>query len=291
MEIHQVRYFLAVCEEKNFTRAAKKSNVSQPSLTRAIQMLEKEFGGNLFDRARASVEMTELGKIVLPYLQDVWRQSTKAKVAAEDFVSNRPHNLHLGIMCTIAPKLFVNLLSSFRASHPSIQINLIDGNAEMMEEKLFKMDVEAAIYCLPHRQPDPRLNYLPLFREQMMIVLPEGHPLSLRTELEMKDLASEQYVQRINCEFNKSDVTTGPQAANDTCIHKSDRDDWVLSMIASGFGYGFVPEHSINQNGLTACRLVNPECWRSIDLVTVRDRPHSPAVGALIYQAMNIQWV
>ena len=63
MELHQARYFLAVCDDLNFTRAAGKCNVSQPSLTRAIQTLEKEFGGNLFDRKRSSIELTDLGKL------------------------------------------------------------------------------------------------------------------------------------------------------------------------------------------------------------------------------------
>ena len=69
MEIHQVRYFLAVCEHLSFTEAARQCHVAQPSLTRAIQHREKEFGGNLFDR-RPKVRLTELGKLVQPYLQE-----------------------------------------------------------------------------------------------------------------------------------------------------------------------------------------------------------------------------
>jgi len=74
MELHQARYFLAVCNDLNFTRAAKRCNVSQPSLTRAIQLLEKEFGGYLFDRKRSSIELTDLGKLVRPYLEDFGAQ-------------------------------------------------------------------------------------------------------------------------------------------------------------------------------------------------------------------------
>jgi LysR family transcriptional regulator, hydrogen peroxide-inducible genes activator len=66
MEIHQIRYFLAVCEQLNFTQAARQCHVTQPSLTRAIQRLEKEFGGYLFWRERQKVELTDLGKLVRP---------------------------------------------------------------------------------------------------------------------------------------------------------------------------------------------------------------------------------
>src|SRR5882724_7842369 len=67
MEMHQVRYFLAVAEELNFTRAAEKCNVSQPSLSRAIQMLEQEFGGPLFWRERGRTHLTELGQMIRPH--------------------------------------------------------------------------------------------------------------------------------------------------------------------------------------------------------------------------------
>ena len=65
MELHQVRYFLAVCDQLNFTRAAQKCHVTQPSLTRAIQLLEKEFGGFLFHRERANIRLTELGRVLI----------------------------------------------------------------------------------------------------------------------------------------------------------------------------------------------------------------------------------
>ena len=102
MEIHQVRYFLAVCEHLNFTQAARQCHVTQPSLTRAIQHLEKEFGGYLFDR-HSKVRLTELGKLVQPYLQEAWEQAQAAKKEARDYSSKAPTKLNLAIMCTIAP--------------------------------------------------------------------------------------------------------------------------------------------------------------------------------------------
>src|SRR6266481_5625116 len=85
MELHQARYFLAVCNELNFTRAAKRCNVSQPSLTRAIQLLEKEFGDYLFDRKRSSIELTDLGRLVRPYLEEFCRTASAAKRIAREY--------------------------------------------------------------------------------------------------------------------------------------------------------------------------------------------------------------
>ena len=87
MQISQVRYFLALCEELNFTRAAKRCGVSQPSLTNAVKRLEHTLGGPLFHRDRKNVELTELGRAVRPYLTQLDQSAYKAKRKADQFLS------------------------------------------------------------------------------------------------------------------------------------------------------------------------------------------------------------
>jgi DNA-binding transcriptional LysR family regulator len=291
MELHQVRYFLAVCEELNFTRAASKCHVTQPSLTRAIKLLEAEFGGLLFHRLRPSAALTELGKVVHPYLQSIWDQTTAARSEARAFVAARPTQLKLAIMCTIAPKLLIRLFERFRAAHPDIRLELIDGTAVSVEERLIVSETEAAIYCRPDRPPDPRLHRLPLFREQMMIVLPQSHRLADRRAIRVEDLQGDSYVERSACEFNGvvDDIFIARGVDCDT-VYRSDRDDWVLAMIASGFGFGFFPHYSIEHAGVVAVPMVDPEFFRDVSLVTVKGRPHSPAVGAFLHEAMRAVW-
>src|SRR5450830_47386 len=89
MEMHQVRYFLALCEEQNFTRAAKRCGVSQPSLTRAIKQLEKSLGGSLFDRDRANNRLSDLGILVRPELARIDQSATEAKRKAGKFLAAR----------------------------------------------------------------------------------------------------------------------------------------------------------------------------------------------------------
>jgi DNA-binding transcriptional LysR family regulator len=136
MEIHQVRYFLAVCKHLSFTEAARQCHVTQPSLTRAIQHLEKEFGGYLFDRRRSKVRVTELGNLVQPYLQEAWEQAQAAKKEARDYASKAPTQLNLAIMCTIAPGLLIQMFARFRNARPDIKLDLIDGTAQSIEEQL-----------------------------------------------------------------------------------------------------------------------------------------------------------
>jgi molybdenum-dependent DNA-binding transcriptional regulator ModE len=87
MEIHQVQYFLALCEERNFTRAAKRCGVSQPSLTNAIKRLEQTLGGPLFHRNRRNIELTELGRVVRPYLKQLNQSAYEAKRKAAKVLS------------------------------------------------------------------------------------------------------------------------------------------------------------------------------------------------------------
>lgn len=90
MQINQVRYFLALCEERNFTRAAKRCSVSQPTLTNAIKRLEQMFGGPLFNRDSKKVELTELGRIVRPHLERLNQSACEAKRRAEQALHHPP---------------------------------------------------------------------------------------------------------------------------------------------------------------------------------------------------------
>src|SRR5215217_2875820 len=126
MEMHQVRYFLAVAEELNFTRAAERCNVAQPSLTRAIKLLEGELGGPLFNRERANTHLSELGRMVKPYLVEVYAKTQEAKRQALDFSKLRKTPLKLGVMCTIQPDELLELVSGLQARHPGIELEVVD---------------------------------------------------------------------------------------------------------------------------------------------------------------------
>jgi LysR family transcriptional regulator, hydrogen peroxide-inducible genes activator len=116
MEMHQVRYFLAVAQELNFTRASEKCNVTQPSLSRAIKLLEEELGGPLFHRDRDYTHLTDLGQIVRPHLQSVYDYSLLAKHLSQDFIHKVP--LKLGIMSTISPDEIIDLIVNLRTAIP-----------------------------------------------------------------------------------------------------------------------------------------------------------------------------
>jgi LysR family transcriptional regulator, hydrogen peroxide-inducible genes activator len=291
MELHQVRYFLALCEELNFTRAAERCNVAQPSLTRAIRLLEEEMGGPLFHRERANTHLSELGRMVEPYLRQVHEQTLAVKKQAQDFVKLRHTVLKLGIMCTIAPRKLLDLLRAVQARHAGIELQIVDGSAGLLHEKLLAGELEVAIFCRPVEGVDERLHLLPLFRERFVIVLPRGHRLENMAEVRVEDLRGERYLNRSACEFNSwpGGIFTRPEIGC-AMVYRSERDDWILAMVAAGLGFGFMPEHCAAHPDVVARPLVEPEFWREVSLMSVRGRPHSPAVGALVREAMRLPW-
>jgi LysR family transcriptional regulator, hydrogen peroxide-inducible genes activator len=292
MEMHEIRYFLAVSETLNFTRAAEHCNVSQPSLTRAIKNLEEKLGsGPLVHRERGNTHLTELGHMMLPYFQGMLTNLQAAQDKARSYQTPSGAALTIGLMCTIGPKLLLDLFSEFQEAHPGLQINLVDGPVPLIEEQLAKGALDVAIYGKPETLDD-RFFALPLFRERFMVALPPRHPLANQNGIRMRDLDQQRYLGRANCEFldRLRQIRLEIGGVEFVRPYTSDRDDWVQTMVMAGLGFTYMPEYAVTLPGLTVLPLVEPEVWRTVQLVTVRGRPHSPAIGAFLRQVRRCKW-
>src|SRR3974377_857733 len=129
MEMHQVRYFLAVARTLNFTRAADECNVTQPSLTRAIKQLEGELGGDLFRRERPASQLTELGQRMLPLLQQCYESAGGARTLASSFRSGDIGALRLALSHTLDIALLIPFLAELKRSFQSPAFKLMRGRA------------------------------------------------------------------------------------------------------------------------------------------------------------------
>jgi len=290
MEMQQVRYFVALAGTLNFTRAAEQCNVSQPALTRAIQQLEHELGGPLFHRERGNTHLSELGRMMFPYLQTVEESCRAARDQAKAVKKLEQATLTIGTMCTIGPQLVSDLLVRFQAQHPGVEVRIVDTGAPQMIELLEKGDLEVAIVGVPDELP-PTLHQLPIFEERFVIVLPPNHRLVAHNPVRAAELDKEPYVSRSNCEVFEP-VRKELFARNIYLqqVFSSPRDDWVQGMIKAGLGLGFFPEFSVTDPDLVVRPLVEPSFTRTIYLTTVRGRPYSPAVGAFVQEARRYPW-
>jgi len=291
MEMHQVRYFLAVAEELNFSRAAEKCNVSQPSLSRAIQLLEGEFGGQLFRREHSRTHLSDLGKMIRPHLETVYNAAKKAKELSRDVTKMQKTPFKLGIMSTISPNEIVDLIAALEARYEGLELRLCDASAADLRKRLLVGDLEVVIYALPGEEADERTHVQPLFSEQMVIAVNRQHRLANEVGFPVKELNGEHYIHRMNCEFaGYADHILQEKGVTCTPSFWSERDEWTLAMVAAGLGFAFMPANSVNHPDVVGIPVIEPEFWRQVNLVTVRGRPYSPGVGALVREAMRKKW-
>ena len=185
--MHQIRYFLAVCEALNFTRAAESCNVSQPSLTRAIKGLEDELGGPLFRRERNNTHLTGLGEMMRPHLTQVLIETDAAKDRAKSFAKLDDVELKLGMMCTIGPRRFVPFLQAFRERHPKVNLIVKDGSGRELQDRLAQGELDVAVYGQPE-EIDERFHVRRLYDERFVIGVGPGHPFDKQNAVRVKDL-------------------------------------------------------------------------------------------------------
>ena len=253
VEMHQIRYFLAVCETLNFTRAAEACHVSQPSLTRAIKGLEDELGGPLFRRERNNTHLTGLGEMMRPHLSQVLIETEPAKERARSFGRLEDVELKLGMMCTIGPHRFVPFLQGFRERHPKVRLAVQDGSAGELSERLARRRARRGDLrpARGDRRPLPRapplrraLRHRRLSGPRLRQAERGAGPRARRPGLH----------QSQQCEFfGHAGRLLREQGAKVSMVFRCDRDDWVQSMALAGPGLHLHPRICRHHAGPAAC--------------------------------------
>src|SRR5882762_5668299 len=164
MEMHQVRYFLAVARVFNFTRAADECNVTQPSLTRAIKQLEAEMGGDLFRRERPAAQLTELGQRMLPLLQQCYDAASGARMLASSFKSGEIGALRIALTHSVDLSLLIPHLNEIKRQFNRLEFKFLRGSSQQVGEFLKKGEAELGIAAELDSEWD-RLDTWPLFTE------------------------------------------------------------------------------------------------------------------------------
>jgi DNA-binding transcriptional LysR family regulator len=290
MDLHHIRYFLAVCETLNFTRAAEKCKVTQPALSRAIQQLEEDVGGLLFRRERNLTHPTDLALLVKPRLQQIVDGVNETEREVKRFLTMGQASISLGIMCTVGPTRFTGLLTDFQMARPDITLNLVEGVPRTLLEQLNEGMIDLAIMASPQKFPD-HIETETLYRERFLIAFPMGHRFDGREAIPIVEVDGENYLLRYNCEYD-SDIDEMMKARNCSVnvVYESEREDWIQNMVAGGLGICFIPEFSAVIPGLQAKPVIQPEIWRNICVAKVKGRDLPPAVEQFIARVRLHQW-
>lgn len=290
MEIHQARYFLALCDCLNFTRAAQICGVTQPTLTKAIKKLEDEFGGSLFRRERSLTHLTDLGLLLRPHMEALQHASELARLEASGWRNLERAPIRLGVMCTIGPMRLVSFMKRLRMEMPSVEVSLTDAPGKETVRRLMEGELDAAFIGLPHL-PE-RLNRIPLYRERYTVAFYGGHRFETMDVVPLRDLDGENYLNRVNCEYpDHFDALGIPDPAENVRVcYSSEREDWIQAMILAGLGCAVMPEFLPTLPGIATRPLIEPELSREISLVTVAGRQFSPALRTVVDLARRHSW-
>jgi DNA-binding transcriptional LysR family regulator len=172
MEMHEIRYFIAMCDTLNFRRAAMRCNISQPALTKGIQKLEEKLGGQLFRRERNLTHLTDFGRLIRPYLEEIQSRTTAAKTAAHDFLYLEKAPLNIGIMVTIGPLRFTRFLSEFQRDHPASSCGCTRARWSELSKAHVRHSTWLVMACPAN---SGRFDAINLYAERYVAIFPRGH--------------------------------------------------------------------------------------------------------------------
>ena len=289
MELYQIKYFLAVCQWQNFTRAASHCHVAQPSLTKAIHKLEQEFGGALFQRGRSQSILTELGRRVRPHFEAMWHAREAAQLDARSYLDAEKATVRLGVMSTISPTRMTDFFARLRTEAPTLELVINEVPGKDLIEAMQNDVYDAALLAWP--SPPPSIHMLPLYSERFVVAFSPGHPFGEKNAVDVSMLEGIDYLSRVHCEFPEYYEALGFTRPIGTRVrYSSEREDWIQAMVAAGHGCSVMPEFLPVFEGITVRPLINPEVTRIVSLATVAGRRHSSALTAMVRCAERHPW-
>lgn len=175
MELRHIRYFLAVAQEMNFTKAAEKLCIAQPPLSRQIMDLEDELGVTLFNRNRHALSLTDEGVLFKQYAIQVLDLVDHSTSEVRELKHGLQGMLNLGTVEGNAPRLLANWISEFHEENPHVQYTLWNGNSDDVVQRVMNGLCEVAIIMEPHNGVG--FNSIPIYVEKWVAIIPKNHPI------------------------------------------------------------------------------------------------------------------
>ncbi|MFK7859184.1 MAG: LysR family transcriptional regulator [Granulosicoccus sp.] len=282
MEMNQIRYFLAVCDHRNFTHAAQASNVSQPSLTTAIRKLEDEFGGPLFLRDRAGCRLTALGALVQPHLQKIQQETAQAKTVAIRHIRLERVPITVGVGETIGQGNIAEALERFRYRLPEAEIELIIDTHSALLEGLRDGKFDIVITAAEASSDIYRIDSL--YHEGYRVVVAADHALSRHKAITLDLLANTHMLDRPNCEMRETLQATCTEKGHSLyAAYRSNRLDWLLELARVGSGALILPVTAIpDDKSLVSLPIEGMEIQRHVIALRHRHQPSRPEATELV---------
>jgi DNA-binding transcriptional LysR family regulator len=245
MELRHLRYFVAVAEELHFARAAERLHITPPSLTQQIQVLEAELSARLLNRTKRSVELTEAGRRFLEEARKTLRQAEHTEQVGKQAGRGEIGRLEIGYMTSSACSgLVPSIIAAYRADHPRVDISLhrMETPHQLIEISEGRLDL--GFVRPPDRYPIG-LTGFPVYRQPVIVAMPENHPLVRLRSLTCEQLAEESFIApSVESEIGFSGYVSAIAKQGGFTPKVSGRAPeyiTIITQVAAGFGIAAVP--------------------------------------------------
>ena len=276
MELHQLRYVVAVARTGNFSRAAKQCHVTQPSLSQQIQKLEEELGDRLFDRAKLGARQTSAGESFLPRALRILEEVEAAQREARESRGLSRGQVVIGTLPTIAPYFLPAVIALFNAAYPGIQVVVQEDTTARLLKMVQAFEVDLAVVSLPLKETG--LESQALFEEELLLAMPPQHALAGKRSIKVRDIESESFI------VMKEGHCLGDQVLN-FCTRRdfqpnvschSAQIETMQSLVEAGLGISLIPRMACDparRSTIVYRSLDQPRPFRTVVAVWSSHRP------------------
>jgi len=242
MEIHQLRYFVAVAEEGSFSQAADREHVSQPSLSQQIQKLEDELNQKLFDRLPRAVVLTEAGRRLLDYARQILTGIADAGRSVGELEHEVAGRLSVGAVPSIALYVLPRLIRRFQQRYPKVTFELFEDTTDKLAQRLEDGTLE--IVLASAGDEPPALEHHSLGEEPLLLLVPEKHRLARKKTIKWSDLSGEKFLllHEVHSLSKKVREFLAANRLNPEVVLQGAQLVTIASMVAAGLGVTVIPK-------------------------------------------------
>jgi LysR family hydrogen peroxide-inducible transcriptional activator len=275
VEFHQLEYALAVADVGTFRGAAERCHVSQPSLSVQVGKLERELGGRLFERLQRGVAVTPLGERFLPQARAILQRAEAARAEARE----EGGMVRLGVIPTVAPFWLPRVLPVLREALPRIDYRVREEPTEQLFARLGRAELDFVVASPPFA--DSRLRTTPLLREELLLAVPSGHPLSHRRSPRLDEVVACPWILLMEMHCLRDQIVSfcGTHGRRLDTVLETSQLASLTGLVAAGLGVSLVPEMAAGETaGVVYRRLAPPRPMRELALVAHEE--HHQTVAA-----------
>ncbi|HJS33034.1 MAG TPA: LysR family transcriptional regulator [Alphaproteobacteria bacterium] len=288
--MYQIRYFLAVAQTLNFTRAAEECHVSQPALTRAIHLLEDEFGGRLLTRERTLSHLTDLGKRMLPLMRQCYDSALSAKTLAREVAAGETASLSIAVSPTVDVGLLTATIGELSRACPCVQLKLNRGAKREIAELLKTGEVELVI-AGPLGEGWERLDAWSLFTEPFELIVNRDHKLANQKTVDLDQLSGERFLVQAACEMvDEISLRLSMKGIAKTNAHEVTTHQDLIAMLEANLGVAIVPVSTRRSERLRSLPINGLDLTRTVAIYSVAGRRRSHVATTLLNLLRAADW-